>query len=283
MIHLPPLIPARAGEGYFENDSMIRVVNQELVTAFSGGRALLMQGAHPVMYEGFYQASGSHGDIHGRLARTARIMNIIYYGSREDADRHTEAVRRMHQRVKGELAEPAGRFPAGTPYAADDPQYLLWTLASLWQSAELFYELYVRPLNPAEKYSLWRDYRVVGELFGLEAQQMPQHNWEAEEYMQEMIEGDQLYVTERSRETGRQVVMNPPAPVLMKPIVPLVNFAIVGSLPEKIRQGYGFHWAPGLNEMRNLGALYTRLQLSLMPAWVKNSPAAGGKLIAMSD
>ena len=57
-----------------------------------------------------------------RLARTARVIDAITYGPRADADRLTRRVRAMHRRVRGELAEPAGRFPAGTPYAADDPE-----------------------------------------------------------------------------------------------------------------------------------------------------------------
>lgn len=243
----------------------------------------MLQGAHPVMFEGFYESSGAHAEMHGRLARTARIMNIIYFASKEDADRQCRAVRAMHARVKGELTEPAGIFPAGTPYAADDPKYLLWTLASLWDSVQLFYQMYVHELSDPEKHRLWQDYRVVGELFGLSAKDMPGGHIEAEEYMQEMVEGDELYVTERSRESGRKVVLHPPAPIWMQPLVQAVNFAIIGSLPAKIREGYGLQWLPGMEEARQLGALYTRMQLGMLPGWVKNTPAAGGRLIQLAE
>ena len=49
----------------------------------------------------------------------------------------------MHRRVRGELAAPAGRFAAGTPYAADDPALLLWILAALADSAAVVYQRYV--------------------------------------------------------------------------------------------------------------------------------------------
>ena len=49
----------------------------------------------------------------------------------------------MHKRVRGELPREAGRFPAGTPFAADDPELLLWILATLVDSALMVYERYV--------------------------------------------------------------------------------------------------------------------------------------------
>ncbi|MFN8131929.1 MAG: hypothetical protein U0R70_10320 [Solirubrobacteraceae bacterium] len=49
-----PFRAAAPGEGYFEDGALIRRVNRELIVAFSGARALLLQAAHPVMFEGFY-------------------------------------------------------------------------------------------------------------------------------------------------------------------------------------------------------------------------------------
>src|SRR4249919_3673046 len=81
-----PFHPAAPGEGYFEDDAPIRRVNRELIVAFSGARALLLQAAHPVMFEGFYDRTTGLDDPHGRLGRTATVMNTIYFGRREDAD-----------------------------------------------------------------------------------------------------------------------------------------------------------------------------------------------------
>ncbi|MFM9140606.1 MAG: oxygenase MpaB family protein, partial [Solirubrobacterales bacterium] len=70
-----PFRPAAPGEGYFEDDSLIRRVNRELIVAFSGARALLMQAAHPVMFEGFFLKTAARDSAHERLARTATVMN----------------------------------------------------------------------------------------------------------------------------------------------------------------------------------------------------------------
>ena len=278
---LPPFMPAAEGEGYFKDSSMIRAVNSELAVAFSGGRALLLQAAHPVMFEGFYQDSAIEQDIHGRLARTARVMTIIYYGPRTEADRWTQAVQKMHQKVKGTLKEDAGSFAAGTPYAADDPKYLLWTLASLWDSASLFFELYVRALSDKEQADLWQDYRLVGELFGLMPDQMPADYLQAKQYMRQMIEGGELLVTERAKQAGRKVVLKPPVPFWFAPLVAAVNFAVIGSLPQNVRQGFGFHWPIGAGLVRDIGAEATRQQIKLLPDALTKSPVAGGKLLPM--
>ena len=272
--------PAGPGEGYFEDDSLIRRVNRELVVAFSGARALLMQASHPVMFEGFFIKTEAKDAAHARLARTATIMNTIYFGRRDDADRMTDRVRDVHTRINGVLEEPAGKYPAGTPYAADDPQFLLWTLAALVDSADRLYRLYVDELTRDERDALWGDYRLVGKLFGLQEDEMPATIEGFDAYMTEMVEGDQLFVTESARDESLAIVLHPPAPFYMRGLVEAVNFIIIGSLPEKIRRGYGLSWDPLRETMRIGGAAYTkRVLLPLLPQMIRNTPVAGGKLL----
>lgn len=275
-----PFRPAGIGEGYFEDDSLIRRVNRELIVAFSGARALLMQAAHPVMFEGFFIKTEAKEAAHARLARTATIMNTIYFGRRDDADRMTERVREVHTRINGVLEEPAGRYPAGTPYAADDPQFLLWTLAALVDSADRLYRLYVDELTRDERDALWGDYRLVGKLFGLKENEMPATIEGFDAYMTEMVDGDQLWVTDSARDESLAIVLHPPAPIYMRGLVEAVNFIIIGSLPSKIRSGYGLSWDPLRESMRLGGAAYTkRVLLPLLPQIIRNTPVAGGRLL----
>jgi uncharacterized protein (DUF2236 family) len=275
-----PFRPAAPGEGHFEDDSPIRRVNRELIVAFSGARALLLQAAHPVMFEGFYDRTRGLEDPHGRLARTATIMNTIYFGSRADADALTARVRRVHARVRGALPEPAGRFPAGTPYAADDPVFLLWTLAPLFESADRIYRLYVGDLDRDERDALWQDYRRVGAMFGLAREEMPDTIEAFDAYYAGMLGGGDLWVTDRARELGRAVVFHPPAPAHMRWLVETVNFVVAGSLPPAIRRGYALSWDPLREALRRGGAQYTRrVLLPLLPAALRNTPVAGGRLL----
>ena len=231
-------------DSYFTDSSMLRRVHRELAVAFSGPRALLMQATHPVAFEGFFAHTGAMDAPYERLRRTAQVMDTIAFGSRADADRATRRVRAMHKRMRGELAAPAGRFPAGTPFAADDPELLLWVLATLVDSALVVYDRYVASLSRAERDAYWQDYRVVGGLFGLADDEMPADIDAFDAYMTRMIHGDDLFVTSAARELAIEIVMRPPVPLARKPVLELVNFITVGLLPPRLRKQYGLSWDP---------------------------------------
>src|ERR1700759_1789766 len=107
--------------GYFIQESKIRRVHREHVVGIGGARALLLQAAHPVAFAGFFMSTGSLDNPYARLQRTAAVLNTVLFGTRVDADRSTARVRRVHGRMRGVLPKAAGKFPAGTPWAADDP------------------------------------------------------------------------------------------------------------------------------------------------------------------
>ena len=231
-------------DGVYDDDAIIRRVYREHVMVLAGPRALLMQAAHPVAWAGFYAQTASKDEPYERLHRTARIVELVTFGPRAEAERATRRVRAMHRKVRGELHEPAGRFPAGTPYAADDPELLLWILATLVDSGMTVYQRYVRPLAPGEREALWQDYRIFGRMFGLPDAAMPASYAAFRRYMRRMLDGDDLHVTDDARTTAKQIVMRPPVPLPARPLVELANFVTVGLLPARIRSQYGFSWDP---------------------------------------
>src|SRR3954471_10561110 len=137
-------------KGYFDDSSLLRAVVGHRLTALSGPRALLLMAAHPVAFAGFFAHTGALDDPYARLRRTGQVLDSVAFRSRAEADRRTARVRAMHARVSGVLGEDAGRFPAGTPYRADDPELLLWILAALAESAMFVYGRYVRTLTREE-------------------------------------------------------------------------------------------------------------------------------------
>src|SRR4029450_1625234 len=143
-----------SSESLFTEDSMLRRVIREQVVGLSGPRALLMQAAHPVAFAGFFAHTGALDEPYERLSRTARVLDLIAFGPATAAPRAPRRVRAMHRRVRGELAAPAGRFAAGTPYAADDPALLLWILAALADSAAAVYPRHVAAPFAARAQSL---------------------------------------------------------------------------------------------------------------------------------
>jgi uncharacterized protein (DUF2236 family) len=185
-------------------------------------------------------------------------MDTIGFGSREAADRATRRVRAMHRRVSGVITEPAGRFPAGTPYAADDPVLLLWILATLVDSALLVYEKYVRRLTRDERDAYWQDYKVVGRLFGLADDEMPDAIEDFDAYMDDFLAGDDLFITDEARELAIKIVMRPPVPLKARPLLELANQITVGLLPARMRRGYGLRWDPMRSVALHGGAEYVK-------------------------
>ena len=191
--------------GYFTDASMVRKVHGEFAVRVAGPRTLLLQATHPVAFAGFFAHTGALDEPYERLARTAKVMDAITFGPRAEADRLTRRVRAMHRRVRGELAEPAGRFSAGTPYAADDPVLLLWILAAIVDSSLLVYDKYVRRLSDEERDAYWQDYRVIGTLFGLLPEEMPADIAAFDAYMEEMFTGGDLHITPEARELALEI------------------------------------------------------------------------------
>ncbi|MFL5860689.1 MAG: oxygenase MpaB family protein [Solirubrobacteraceae bacterium] len=264
--------------GYFDDQSVIRRVLRERALGLSGPRALLMQAAHPLAVAGLLAHSDSLEDPYLRLARTAQIMNLITFGPKDEADRATERVRAMHSAVRGRLPDAVGRFAAGTPYRADDPELLMWILYTLVDSAVIVYRTYVGRLTADEHAALWDDYMVIGRLFGLQPSQMPATVGELEQYGRDMLSSGTLHVGDWARRRARQIVLEPPVSPLARPLVETVNFITIALLPDEIRSQYGFlplPPAPIRKAVVNAGAAYVRRGvLPVLPAHIREVPAA---------
>jgi uncharacterized protein (DUF2236 family) len=241
---------------YFTDASPIRRVYRERAMALAGPRALLMQAAHPLAVSGLLAHSSALEEPYARLMRTAEVMSTVTFGTRDEAERVTRRVRAMHRRVQGTLKRPAGPFPAGTPYRADDPQLLMWVLYALVDSAIVVYGKYVGSLDDAAQDAFWSDYKVVGKLFGLRRADMPRDIDALRSYGHDMLSGPTLCVNDWARTRAREIVLEPPVPLAARPLVESVNFITVALLPDRIRREYGF--------------------LAVPPAWLRRAFVAGG-------
>jgi uncharacterized protein (DUF2236 family) len=248
-------------DGYFTDDSLLRRVNRERALVLAGPRALLMQAAHPLAVSGLLAHSTALDEPYARLARTAQVLSTIGFGSKRDADRVAAHVRAMHRRVRGTLRRPVGPYPAGARYRADDPDLLLWVLFTLVDSALVVYRKYVGALSSDDEGALWRDYRLIGRLFGLRERDMPADVVALDDYRREMLDGDRLHVSDWARESARDIVLRPPVPWQARPLVESVNFVTIALLPDRIREQYGFSRLPPVLLRKALvegGAQYIR-------------------------
>jgi uncharacterized protein (DUF2236 family) len=262
------------GAGQFTPDSAIWKISREWVLMLGGGRALLMQAAHPLALAGFLEHSDYSGGPWKRLERTMDAVWSAVYGSPEEAERVGHRVRAMHSKVNGRLTRGVGPYPAGTPYDARDPELLMWVHATLVDTALLMYRTYVRPLSVDEQESYYQDMKVLARLFGTPDEAIPETYADFEAYKRAMIDSDAIQVTDEARELGR-IVLKPPLPFVARPVWEVVNFATAGFLPRKLREGYGFTWTPAHRAVLAGSAGYVRRAvIPLLPDLVRALPGA---------
>jgi uncharacterized protein (DUF2236 family) len=261
-----------------------QVHEQRAVGLLYGQRALLMQAAHPVAFTGLLGATNGLEAPFKRLVRTAQTMEKVYFGSREEADRVTRRVRHMHARVRGVTDRPAGPHPAGSPYAADRPDMLLWILGCLADSALSLHCWFVGPLSRSQKARFWDDYLLAGELFGLDRSDAPPTYREFRAWFRSRLESGDLYVTDDARELGRRVAFELPLPARRRTVLPALNLAVTGTLPSEIRRMYGLDWTPAHDAAFRSLVIGSRLSRPVLPgALTRGACARDYELVARTE
>jgi uncharacterized protein (DUF2236 family) len=93
-----------------------------------------------------------------------------------------------------------------------------------------------------------------------------------------MLAGDQLHVNEWARTRAREIVLEPPLPLALRPVVETVNFITIALLPGRIRREYGFRALPptwARHVLVSGGAEYVkRAVIPLLPGRLRLVPAA---------
>ena len=220
-----------------------RVHGERAVGLLYGQRALLIGALEPLTYTGTMLSTGSGNRPFQRLARTAKIQETVLLGTRAEADKALAVVRRLHERVNGELSEAAGVHAAGTPYSAFDPELMLWTLAVIADSGRAMYETMVRPLTEVEREELWQDYVRFGELFGLPSSEVPASYREFAAWFAQRLSSPDLQATPHGLAMAPLVAFEQPVPAPARGNLVAQNHIIKGTLPPRVREIFGIPWS----------------------------------------
>jgi uncharacterized protein (DUF2236 family) len=156
-----------ADDGYFGPGSVTWRLSGDLSAPVAGLRSLLVQALHPLAMAGVDQHSDWRADPAGRLASTSAYLVTITYGDRAAALRAASRVRKIHERVRG--TDPV----TGRPYAADDPELLLWVHAGLVDSVLAAADLFGTPPTAADKDRYVAEMTAAAELVGVPAGRAP--------------------------------------------------------------------------------------------------------------
>lgn len=220
-----------------------RVHGERSVGLLYGQRALLIGALEPLTYTGTMLSTGSGDHPFTRLARTAKIQETVFLGTRAEADKALSAVHRLHERIKGSLPEAAGAHPAGATYSAFDPELMLWTLAVIADSGRAMYETMVQPLGEGEREALWQDYVRFGELFRLPRSEVPGSYRQFRTWFEERLASPDLHATPHALAMAPLVAFEQPVPLPMRPNLATQNLIIKGTLPSRVREIFGIRWS----------------------------------------
>ncbi|HWX09061.1 MAG TPA: oxygenase MpaB family protein [Gaiellaceae bacterium] len=232
----------RSRDGYFGPESIVRRLGDSPVTPLLGaGASVLLQVAHPLVAAGVTEHSGYDRDLWQRLVGTMRALYLITFGDKAEADRAAAVVRHVHTHVHGTTTCRLGTFPAGTPYAASDPELMLWVHATLVYSSLAAYQLFVETLAEGELERYHSEMSTVAELFGTPARVLPRSYREFRDYFDAQLASDTLTVTPPAREVA-SVILATPLPTALRVLAPAHRLATTRILPARLRREYKLHW-----------------------------------------
>lgn len=235
-------------------NSTARIAADGLLLA-GGGRAILLQIAHPDVARGVARHSDFRQRPMDRLRGTLRFVYAEVLGTDEDRRRVRRAVGAAHRPVRApDTAERPG-------YSAFDPALQLWVAATLYETTVTVHEKVWGPLGAADADALYRDYAVLGT--GL---QMPAELWPADRaafarYWAAQISS--LRVSEEARGVA-QDLLHPARPWWLRPLMPFVGLLTTALLDDRLRRAFALPDGPRrrareARAWRVVGALWRRL------------------------
>ena len=212
-----------------------------------GGRALILQVAHPTVAAGVGQYSDYETAPWKRLVGTLDLyMRVIYGGPDETGAEAGERLRTLHRRIKGVK-------PDGARYHALDPAAFHWVHATLVDTMVVMRERFGGPMTALDREHFYEEMCEVAKRYGLRERDMPP-DWGAfEDYMAETIETD-LRDSDTLQRVIRSVFHPARPPVLPIPDAlwgaaswpggELIRLTTVGTLPPSLRKRLGLRWGP---------------------------------------
>jgi uncharacterized protein (DUF2236 family) len=217
--------------GLFGPDSVSWRVHADFTSMMVGGiSALLLQMLHPLALAGVVDHSSFRQDLPGRLGRTAAFVAGTTFGSRREADRLIDHVRKVHERV-------VGTAPDGRAYSANDPALLTWVHVAEVSSFLRGYLRYVdETLQPADQDRYYDETALVAERLG--AREVPRSSAAVDAYFAAIR--PTLAVSERTREVA-DILLHAPVPrAFMQPLSTIFMTAGVDLLPPWAQELSGF-------------------------------------------
>jgi uncharacterized protein (DUF2236 family) len=256
--------PGRPGDpGLFGPGSLAWRVNRETVLLLGGGRALLMQVAHPLVAAGVADHSDFTRNPFDRLWRSVDAALTVIFGDTDQWQAAVDRVGAIHRTIGGARRE--------IRYSALDPELLLWVHATLVDSSIAAYDAFVGTMPAGVREAYYLEMRRMGTAFGVPEDVHPASYREFRAYIEHTI--DELAVSDESRLVARRV-LSPAMPPALAPAGLLGGLASVGLLPPRLRSELRLRWNRGAEAAFRATAATFRATVPLLPDRVRTWPHA---------
>lgn len=268
--------------GFFGPGSQMWRINREAVLLGAGPASLLMQIAHPLVAEGVAAHSSFEADPMARLRRTLATTLGMVFGDGPTAEACVRRLNGLHERVQGDVRDPAARAASGAEtYRALDPELLLWVQATLVIMSVRAYRAWVGTVSDRDADRLWHEATDLGRHLGIPPSTGPPGWVELLEWFERCIgPGGPVRVTPTARDLARTIV-RPPLPLAPRPLVDLAVLPGLSLLPERLRREFGIAWSARHARTARWLGLGIRTWVALTPAPIRSMPqarAAGRRL-----
>jgi uncharacterized protein (DUF2236 family) len=224
--------------------SVLHEVSGERLVVLGWAPAMLMQFAHPLIAAGV----GGHSTFKGRVSdaavrlhHTVAAMLSLTFGTDTERQAALSRIRAIHRTVHGALSAPAGPFPVGTTYSAEDPALLLWVHLTLLDRTADVYQRLRRPLSSDDLDTLCDQSAPLLIELGGDAAAVPRTWAMLRAQIEEARVSGVLTVTPLAHTIG-SAVLSPRAAGLPVPFAGFHRLLTVGLLPSWLRAAYGLVW-----------------------------------------
>src|SRR5438477_10588358 len=194
----------RLEDGFLPARSPLRRLARPTTTAFAGGRAILMELAHPAIAQAVADFDHFREDPGRRAALTAMAFRDVIHGTEDEARKVGRRLAVVHRRVRT------------ANYAASDPELLLWVHATFIDSLLCIGERLQGRMTATEAVDFYRDAVTVGAMFGCAPSSQPATLEEFRTYVDTTVAS--LTVSDTGRELARAVFW-PDVAVARKPLI----------------------------------------------------------------
>lgn len=217
-------------------------VNREAVILLGGGRAALLQLAHPFVAHAIAQHSTTQHDPIGRFRRTFQNVFAMVFGDLDHAIDSARRVHTVHTKIRGAIDEHIGPFARGDRYQANDEDALFWVHATLVDSALQVFELVLGPLSAVDKERYYQESRRFARLFGIPDRVMPDDHPGFVRYMDRML-GSGIIAVSRPALEMRHFLFQPPRR-LHTPLAAWYRTFTAGLMPSSLRGPFELPFGP---------------------------------------